>query len=218
LVWFGLAFGFMEILVEDPGTHIYTYLIPLSIIMGAGIAGLDDTLRALFPTSLSQKIAGATTKSLIGLGILFLLAQNWAIFIDHTPEYPWSEKQLFWLTLPRVERTGDLKLKIFGFPYQRGWAEVGSIVENHPAISCYGSNEKDPIVEFYTKIPPGDTCQGFYFYVIEPQSAEYTSSEKAEYWAQKYPPNFIVENENGVLINVYLIQTGTLQEIIKDGY
>ncbi|OGC49029.1 hypothetical protein A2W32_04060, partial [candidate division WWE3 bacterium RBG_16_37_10] len=68
LVWFTLTIVFMEVIVSLPGTHIFTYLFSLAIILGLGIVFSEVIL-----TSILSKISKAKFKIGKTFNISFLL-------------------------------------------------------------------------------------------------------------------------------------------------
>jgi 4-amino-4-deoxy-L-arabinose transferase-like glycosyltransferase len=193
--WFILAFFFMEILVSIPGTHIYTYLIPLTVFMGIGVTLVQDVVRKIFPANLSLYLSTAG----IAAVFLFIFLQVNQIFVDNYREYPWeNEKFLVW---EFHKPSAVFHLSMFGFPYQRDWEGVNSIVRSFDDGSeeiFYSTNERSPISRYYVPFrKSGDNAQ-FYVYVHRPQS--YTDSinnERIRALVDREEPYKIYFDESG---------------------
>lgn len=213
-VWFLIAWIAMELLANDPGTHIYTYLLPASVLLGFGLGTLVDTLRKISPGRIGSA-AGLILPMLL-FGGLFGLSHF--IFVDHTPEYPWEARRfLFW----KVERPGEeYKLWVFGFPYYRHWEEIGAFVASAAGDkSYYLSNEKESLAEYY--LPPLTRSDDpeIYIHITNPQSfIERPPNKKIRYWTKNYPPVRTYKNHDRVVAEIYLIPPGTLEEIRAAGY
>lgn len=159
LIWIGIPFAFMEGLVSIPGTHIYTYLIPSMILIGQGI----DTIFTL-----------TSKKWLIGIGdtvmlvlFIFLALQSNTIFLDHNKEYPWQEKKFLIFTLNKP--TPIFHLSMFGFPYNRNWQEISTILKD-TAPKYFTTNERAALTRFYLKNPKDNNKAEYFVYIENPQT------------------------------------------------
>jgi len=213
LGWFLFDWIVMELLVNDPGTHIYTYLLPASVLVGVGLDRVIATLQTFSPA----RIMGTT--SLILPILLFggLFGLSHFLFVDNTPEYPWESRQfLFW----RIERPDpEYKLWIFGFPYRRHWKEIGEFVAGAAGRTNYLTNEKNSIAEYYLPPIPRSDDPEIYIQIINPQSFKARlANEKVRYWTKFYPPDKVYKNRERVVTEIYLLPKGTLQEIRSAGY
>jgi hypothetical protein len=210
--WFLFAWIVMELLVNDPGTHIYTYLLPASVFLGIGLDRLVETLRKISPVHIFGT-AGLILPVVV-FGGLFGLSH--LIFVDHTPEYPWEARGfLFW----KIERpSSEYKLWVFGFPYRRHWEEIGEFATS-AGDRKYLTNEKDSIAEYYLAPLSRSGDPDLYIQIMNPQSfIERLANEKIRYWTRHYPPDRTYQNGEQVVAEIYLLPPGTLDEIRAAGY
>ena len=91
LLWFAFPWLVLERIVADPGTHIYTYLIPATILVAVGV----DVCAELLGRLVGERLSRVSVYAGFGLAVLFLSAVSHLIFIDHTPEYPWKRAASF---------------------------------------------------------------------------------------------------------------------------
>ncbi len=204
-LWFFIPFIFLEVIVSIPGTHIYTYLLPLSIILAFGILFIEEILTAFSVRFFNNKaIAQYIAYFGILIVFLFMYAQAFFIFVDHVEEYPWSNKEFLIWVLPRPSQI--YHLSIFGFPYNRGWEEISSFITtentefpcqlNNPCeipdvskIEFYSTNERDSISRHYIPYKRDIDDAGYYIFIHDPQSfSARITQEKAEYWLNRYNP------------------------------
>lgn len=254
--WFAVPFIFMEVIVNIPGTHIYNYLLPLTVFLAFGIAFIEESVVQIVTKAL--KMFRRTAKNLIYLttvltsfGIFivftFIALQSYAVFVDNSVEYPWSSKKFLVWEFPRPSPIYHLSM--FGFPYYRDWEGVGKFVtKTHVVegekIEFYSTNERKSISRFHIPFAKDTNSSGYFIYVHNPQS--FTRDiiyEKADYWVQNYEPVasfapiidpcaegfLVIPKKNCVLssqteptmgnaINVYYMPTGSLDEIVAQGF
>ena len=162
-VWFLIVFIIFDLFFRKPGTHIYNFVIPVLILSGAFFAYLID----YFPKILKYLVI-----SLLGLCLIFFYFQTYMVFIDHSEEYPWSQKEIVNLTytpkkvygkpqkppfkilyLKTPKYTIEQKLPLFGFPHSRKWNEINDFinkkVEENPICNGYVTNEDKTVSEWY---------------------------------------------------------------------
>lgn len=211
-VWVLIPLLFLEVIVNIPGTHIFTYLIPLTVFIGFGTGFIYNTARFIF-----GKLTGNII-SIVGLTLVFtfLFLQANAIFVGHTVEYPWEdEKFILWnFTKP----SPIFHLSMFGFPYFRHWEEIGQFVKDTPR-EYYSTNERQSISRYHIPFLKDTDNAGYFVHIINPQS--FTNdilSEKANYWAQKYSPVLTFLKDGKEIVRVYDMPVGTLEEIQLQGY
>jgi 4-amino-4-deoxy-L-arabinose transferase-like glycosyltransferase len=213
-----LVLGFIpwflfEIVVFDPGTHIYTYLLPGCILAGIGLEQVHGLLERLIPGRYSAAIGVI----LIGGIFTFLFMVAHLIFIDHTPEYPWSERRILgWkVGLPDEK----YRVWVYGFPYNRKWDEVGEYVAANPAGAYYCTNENKPIAGYHIALPFDCEQAGYYVHIYQPQSfRERLANDKVIYWMKKHSPLKAFELNGKVVAEVYQMPPGNLEEIKSLGY
>jgi hypothetical protein len=218
ILWFALPWIVLEGVIFDPGTHIYTYLLPATILVAFGLETLERILEEIF-----VKVLGITWGKRLNLAWLALLFGSLAfishwIFVDHTPEYPFEQKRVIFWTLGGPY--GDYKTWLYGFPYYRGWEAIGEYVTSSKGKWYYYTNEHTSISNFYVRYGHSVVNAGQYVYILHPQS--FISSDgvkdKASYWQTHYPPVKIFEIEGKVVAEVYEMPPGELEEIQEAGY
>lgn len=213
-LWFLFPWLLYELLVYDAGTHIYTYLMPVTILLAFGLRAVEGALRRL----LGRRVGNALTVAGLALlfGFLFLLSHF--LFVDHTPEYPWEQRRFLFWTLGQPET--DYQLWLFGFPYNRKWEEVGGYVAANQGNGYYATNEKHTIAEFYLPYQFDIDRSGYYIHIHNPQSFKNVqrSKDKLRYWIKNHEPVKVLENEGRVVTEIYLMPEGDIQEIRAAGY
>ena len=144
-LWIVPPFVWMEFVMSQPRTHIYTYVVPALIFVALGLSVLDQWLeiKAAAPSS----VAGRLFAQAPSIGVLALLfGMTNAIFVDRHPEYPWEDKTFFGIPLTAKHMRG-----MMGFTYHRRWDEVSTFLDEAagPNRQYYLTNEKDLLVAFY---------------------------------------------------------------------
>jgi len=162
VLWFLFPFVILEVIADDPGTHIYNYLIPLFILMGIGLWSILTLINSFMRPNSSRVLYFA------GISFIFFLlfSQSYAIFVDHRREYPWeSEKYLFWdIGIPY-----EIRLPLFGFPYYRNWEGISQHLADQPERMRYLSNEKKEISSYYLPDQRGMKKYMYIIYIRSPQ-------------------------------------------------
>lgn len=179
-VWFVVSYGFFEIVVRKPGTHVYNFLLPVFILGGIAIVNL---LRQS-PRLLRKVLYGIAT-----LFMLFFFYQDYVVFVDHTKEYPWENETLFTWVCPQMEdrlrrltkcgefvienfETRDYEIEdkapLFGFPLYRHWNEINDVIlEDMRKIGEPGysfiTNEEKTVSQWYME--PDYRVDGGYYVV-----------------------------------------------------
>jgi predicted membrane channel-forming protein YqfA (hemolysin III family) len=213
ILWFIFPWIVLEGIVYDPGTHIYTYLIPATILVAFGAAVIEDVL---------EKVAGEVYGSVLskaGLAILFifLFTLSHFIFVDHTPEYPWEERKYLIWTLEEPDQ--KYKLWLYGFPYYRYWDEIVEYITSSENNSFYATNEKKSISEHYVPYEFNVNQSGYYIHIHNPQRLrEKLAKDKIRYWRKNYQPVKVFEYRGRIVAEIYLMPKGDVSEIKKAGY
>ncbi len=202
LSWATLPFIFLEFYVSIPGTHIYTYLIPMTILMGTAISTSTDIVDKI------KYLKGISILGVFLLGI-FLFLQSWTIFVDHSKEYPWQEDSF--LVFHLFKPTPIFHLSMFGFPYQRGWQEVGEFINDKDAF--YTSNERVSITRYYVNLPRDGKKIGYYIFIRNPQSfSNEVPKGRIQEWILNNPPVKEIKNPSGNETLIYLLPEINIQE------
>lgn len=207
LAWFLVPFIFMEGIVSIPGTHIYTYLIPAFAILGYGLSQLESILLSKV-ANLRLPITKLFYLGLVGM-FTFIFLQAYAVFVDHTYEYPYEYEPFLLWTLPKP--TPVYHLSMFGFPYFRNWDAIRNYVVTGPLPDSYcnrflptckitestknmyySTNERKSISRFHIPYPKDSNQAGYFVHINQPQSfTDGFNSEKAQYWAKTNQPVFV---------------------------
>jgi len=167
--WFLFSYLSFELFVRKPGTHIYNFVIPLTVLSAIAICSVYKVL----PKCLKKVWA-----VVILMFLTFLTYQTCYIFIDHKKEYPWEQKTLMdfhdveekiyekikvktkdriYHSIITPKYNMDQKLPLFGFPHKRYWNEINDFVneENEKNVENlrYMTNEVKTISEWYMDAP-----------------------------------------------------------------
>lgn len=213
LLWLILPVLFFEKFVYISGTHIYTYLVPMFVVLAYGLVTLESIVFKTFEYQLVRIF------NFLGILVLFafLIAQSYAVFVDNHREYPWEEEKFLLWTFPKPNPV--YHVSAFGFPYFRNWQEIGDFIRMKPEIVAYNTNERSSISRFYVDLEKDTDLAGYYIYIKNPQS--FTNSiphEKAQYWSERYEPEFTLTRFGKDMVRVYVMESGTLEEIIEKGF
>jgi hypothetical protein len=213
LLWFILPWAIMELAIFDPGTHIYTYLIPAIIMAAFGLETIEELLVKVVGNGWGQRL------SVVGLTLLFLILTGIShlIFVDHTPEYPYEERGiLFWKIGGRNE---DYKLWNFGFPYYRRWEDIQEYVSNQEGNGYYATNESTSISVYYVPYRYWVERAGYYIYIKNPQTyRDPDRRDKIRFWMVNYAPEKVFEYNGTTVAEIYYMPEGSLEEIKVAGY
>ncbi len=193
ILWFLPPFVMMNFYVSIPGTHIYTYVIPVIVASSLAVVSLINKISI-------TALKGLVILPVIGF-ILLSYIQVFSIFVDHTPEYPWNTKKvLFWpVSLPDKR----YHLSLFGFPYYRELEEMNKAALSRGGIVSINSNEGSKIIRYYIDLKePFLAKYDAYLYVYGAQSHVKSKSSKVK----GLEPTKVFEGPSGVLSELYLIE------------
>ena len=212
-LWFLFPWVVLEVVFTDPGTHIYTYIMPACILVASGIEILTDIARRL----LGNRAGTALAVGVATLAVAFLALVSHLIFIDHTPEYPWEERRILSWT---VGAPGDeYRAWVFGFPYNRQWEAIGEFVNAGENTRYYATNEKKIIAEYYIPYTFDIDQAGYYIHIYHPQRfLERLPNNKVRYWMKNHQPVETFEYQGRTIAEIYLMPPGTVGEIRSQGY
>lgn len=211
--WFILPMTLLEVVVHIPGTHIYTYLIPLVIFLGLGLEFIETVLKMFKNFFIPEVIF----TFFIILFFSFIYLQSYAIFVDHSKEYPWEhEKFLLWQF---HKPTPIFHLSMFGFPYYRNWEGISKVIMGNDNNGYYSTNERNSISRYYVPLKKDTDKAGYYIHILNSQSfTDDIPQEKASYWASRYNPIFTFSKNSKDLVRVYSMEAGTVEEVQALGY
>jgi len=127
VIWFIAVFGLFELMVKNPGTHIYNFLLPIFVLSGIGIGYLLKV----------HKHARYIILPALAIVFSFMYYQAYIIYVDSNKEYPYESKtiELFGLNL-NAQKISDIKpdymrgsyIPLFGFPHARYWNEINDFI------------------------------------------------------------------------------------------
>jgi 4-amino-4-deoxy-L-arabinose transferase-like glycosyltransferase len=207
VLWFSFPAVILEIFVSVPGTHIYAYLLPLTIILAFGIVLIEDSIAAV---AVKLKIVGlANGMKVFGLALAFafISLQSYTIFVNHTSEYPWEAEKFLLFNLKKPNWYFDLSL--YGFPYYRHWDEIGALVNSTDNNGYYSTNENISIARHYISLENNPKLAGIYIDVANPQNPfAKIIDPRIKSWITVHDPVKIFYDEQGRLVAkiYYLLQ------------
>ncbi|MGJ5676263.1 MAG: ArnT family glycosyltransferase [Nostochopsis sp.] len=214
LLWFLFPLLALETFVGNPGTHIYTYILPFSVLMAFGLEVFQKFIFNRFP--LKSKYLNIFCLSLIYISS-FLLSH--LLFIDNKQEYPWENKRFLSLELKRQSRQS-----LFGFPYYRHWGKVGSYLKNTGKNGYFITNEKQSITRYYIPVsyknldlhPYDEQASGdiYIIYIQNPQNGNKKILDKDQsYWEKRYQPVKTFSNYGRVVTTIYRLSFADWEKI-----
>ncbi len=212
-LWFLLPWLILEGFIADPGTHIYTYILPATILVAFGFAVLESLVRRL----VGERTSFALTAGGAALAITFLSAVSHLIFIDHTPEYPWEQRRILYWTVGAPD--DEFRVWAFGFPYNRQWEAIGEYVASNGNNGYYSTNENKSISGYYVPYVFDINQSGYYIHIYHPQSfRDKLADDKIRYWTKNYPPVKTYLNEGKTVAEIYDMPPGNIGEVRSQGY
>ena len=211
IVWFLFPFVVMEVLVSQPGTHIYTYILPFCIFIAYGLERLE------FLVSRKSKVnfKFLSIKAVMCL-LLFLLAH--VMFVDHSKEYAWEDKNFLMIELPKKH-----KQSAFAFPYYRHWEDIGTYIKTVDKRGYYLTNEKKSIARYYVPTEfknveleaEANKLLGYTYliHIKNPQTRnENILGKKPSYWEQ-YEPVKTFSNNGRIVAKIYRLSGKELEKM-----
>jgi 4-amino-4-deoxy-L-arabinose transferase-like glycosyltransferase len=149
-LWFTIPFVVFEALFLSSGTHVMHYFIPGFILTGI-------TLFAVYEWCKRYSLQDVMT-ILYGILLVGLIGYSSVTFIpSFSKGHPWNSKSL---------ATTKFKLFLYGFPYYRGWDQVGDYLHEVGAKDFY-TNDNVTIGEFYTMGIPANKGLADYYVNVE---------------------------------------------------
>jgi len=180
-IWFLFSFLFYGLLFSKPLTHIYVFLVPLFLIFSIFI------IKLLSKTKNYIKFIAYSFFLFIGVSCISF---NYFAFIENSIEYPWIGKNYLFGYMKSTKEYGFKFDGIFGFPYQRGWKEISTKLEQCQ-FKTYSSNEKYRLTKYYVRnLKWDETNPEAIVEVKNPQSL-------AAYQGRKN--NIVFENEDYII-------------------
>jgi len=210
LLWVAFGVVFMEKFVSVPGTHIYTYLVPATIILSLGVILIQKLVIKLF----RERFGSVIFQTCVIYIFIFMFTQMYAVYVDNYREYPWEqEKFVFWSF---YKPSGTYHLSLFGFPYNRNWDSIRKFVLSFPEVDAYSGNERTALSRYYIPLLKDVNKAGFFIYIRNPQTlTNEIKQEKLLYWIGKHEPLYVYSRNGEDLVSIYQMPPRTLPEIIQ---
>jgi hypothetical protein len=169
IVWLLISIFTFILFVKKPGTHIYNIYIPLTILAGYGF-GLT--------TLLFRKYFIVIPTLVVTLSVGFFTYQSYLLFLDPSVEYPWNQETILQTKTRKYDQI-SLSNNIIGFPLNRHWEEINSVILEDisnlggtPDQYSYITNEVKSISAFYMDIPYGSSNRMYAIGIKKPFSFE----------------------------------------------
>ncbi len=213
VLWFLFPWVVLEVFLIDPGTHIYAYILPASILAAFGVLVIE----AFFVRLLGERYGMSLTTFGMSAVILLLFSISHFIFVDHTPEYPWEERRLLFWTIGKPKN--EYRIWAFGFPYYRHWEAIGDFVTSTENNGYYSTNENKSIASHFVPNIFSIEDSGYYIHIHHPQSLrDKLADDKIRFWTKNYQPIKVFKNNNTVVSEIYDMPEGDVHEIKEAGY
>ena len=243
IAWFGAAFLFMEGAIELPGTHIYTYIIPATILAAIGMHNVLNASKYLYSVIFKlptlRNIFDVAAILVVTVLFSFLYAQSYIIYVDNSVEYPWQQKKFFIWNLHQP--SAQFHLSLFGFPYSRDWKGIKEFVYNPSVPPCptprnapdkkplcpdtkikvYSGNERTSISRYSISYQKDYNIAGYFIYIKNPQTffdTKRQDKEKPGYWMNHYPPVKEIVVNGKIVAEIYYMPPFSKEELIEYGY
>jgi 4-amino-4-deoxy-L-arabinose transferase-like glycosyltransferase len=213
LAWLAFPWVILELVIYDPGTHLYTYILPATLLAGLGVLRLEAYVERLTGELWGRRLNAVWTVAMFAA----LVGISHLIFVDHTPEYPLQQRRiLLWIIGGRSDVYQQWN---YGFPYYRRWEDIRAYLLAQQGTGFIASNEKSAIASFYLPFANDLDQAGYYVFIHDPQhSRPRERRPKARYWLERYPPVEVFEYDGRAVAEVYFMPSGTLQQIRSLGY
>ena len=204
-LWFLAVFILMEVVIYQPGTHIYTYLIPAFVFLGLGLFAIEQLIKHIGWIKRSHE----ATLAIFSVLFLFLFVQSYAIFVDSNQEYPWEDERfIFWtLKQPSTTITDEYTLSMFGFPYFRDWESIGKYIQDHSDFNTVSANEPDVVTNFYVR-KSGRRFSPYRYYISiqNPRSFVPFLNERMAALVNTQKPVYRIVEDEETLAEIFLIE------------
>jgi len=148
LFWFIVPFLVFELIVMNPGTHVQNYFFPLFILAAYVLSEFYDQIK---------------NKRLKIVYLVFLVLGAWCLVLSSLSVYvPTFNKGYPWKTFADKRYS----LFLYGFPYQRGWDQIGKYLKSKRATGFY-TDDNAIASQYYTYgisfTPPGPNFMPEYY-------------------------------------------------------
>jgi hypothetical protein len=145
-LWFGFAFLTYGLLFTKSLSHVYTFLLPLFMLLGILLVNL----------SRKYVVYRAITLFLFALLLISSVSFDYQAFNSLKPNYPWQvKKYVFGNMAPNqavIEDVGETLGFGFGFIYNRSLSKLRAdmlVLKKQFGVTSYETNEKLRITKYY---------------------------------------------------------------------
>lgn len=219
LIWIALPVIFMELIVYNPGTHIYTYLIPGFILLGYGVFAIEYLLRQVLGANPGRAV------NLLGVFAVFsfIFAESYAIYVDHAMEYPWENERFFAWTFykPSSELHRTYHLAVFGFPYYRNWEAIEAFTSENP-VGSYSTNERRTIARFYVHLVEEEdsplASTRYYISINNAQSFLVALNPRMQALTELYDPVYRYADKGEPQAEIFVVTPEIIADLTEKGY
>ncbi|MDC0449089.1 hypothetical protein OAL67_00580 [bacterium] len=198
-VWFFSTLVIFLIFIHKPGTHVYNFFLPLSLLSGIGVWNVIN----VFP-KWSKVFPGA----ILCISLGFLYYQSYVIFVDNVVEYPWQqEKFTFRENIYKTKSYSheNLTNNIIGFPLRRNWEEINGFLVAENTNYAYITNEVKSIAGFYIDLKYAENLEPPYYAVGVKRPLSFVKDYKFSQIKGKYTIKKIQDKNDDTLVRIYLV-------------
>lgn len=158
--WFLVPFITLEFIFSNPGTHIYTYILPLIILTSYGTEiGIE---------SINNKLYKKLSLGLLHVVIMWISITAAVTYVPSLNKgYPWNANL----------KKNQYQLFLYGFPYNRGWDQAREFISSKERKSTFFTNDNITIGEYYLRPLSAEKETPQYFLLVyrNQQFSEYES-------------------------------------------
>ncbi len=177
--WFLFSFYSYIVVIKFPLTHIYTFFLPMFVVVSLSLTEFFKQKPVFLQLFIALFIVSSTSF-------------NYSAFIDVKEEYPWQKKEYVFGTMFSDIANKEQVKGVFGFPYQRGWRNISSNLNEEFASNqqvSFNSNEKLSITQYYVdmkgnKYTFNQYDPDVYIFIKRPQSLVNTIKVRGEPFAK----------------------------------
>jgi 4-amino-4-deoxy-L-arabinose transferase-like glycosyltransferase len=148
-LWFGSLLLLALFFVARPASHVYTFVIPWALVVGAALHALVAWAKAQGSPREFAWAGGIAAALLLAIFAFY----PWRLFADAPRETlrTWAENRprAYWFPFDRPPDQA-----IFGFPLRNGWKAVGAGYAAGLLDGQFESNAKPEIADWYTRALP----------------------------------------------------------------
>ena len=149
--WLLFPFVFFQVVVLNPGTHIYNFVLPLTIMASVGFVKLYG-------------FVGNRSKNLLlaFISFVFFVMALLSAFV-YVPRlnrgYPWRDSNHGVFGLKALDKSVS-QLFLYGFPYRPGWEQVAEHFERMGKPRTFYTNDNLTVAEYHLRGIHPQTLRG----------------------------------------------------------